>query len=91
MVTYSRRFTAVLLIFSRNDYFSTTRYNTFGYSFLFIAGMLLYHLFSGLFFARRQFLFPHLIPAIMNIIVGLLCGTLFITQKKSGSGTMVTI
>jgi O-antigen/teichoic acid export membrane protein len=82
---------AALLIFSRNDYFSTTRYSTFGYSFLFITGMLLTTYFSGLFFARRQFTFPHLIPAIMNIIVGLFCGVLFISEKKTDTSTMVTV
>jgi len=52
------------------------------YSFLFISGTLFITYFSGLFFAQRQFSYPHLIPAIVNILVTIFYAWLLIADRK---------
>ncbi len=79
------------LIFLSNEFFSTIPYNKPLYSFLFISGTLLTTYFSGLFFGQRQFFYPHLVPAIVNIIVSLFCGWVLITKRQSDIPTAMTI
>ncbi len=83
--------TAALVFFFYNDFFPASNYVTIRYSFLFISGNLLITYFSGLFFAKKQFLLPHLIPAITNVIVLILCGTLLLLKYQDNIGLMVGI
>lgn len=79
------------LLFFPNDYFSTIPYNRSIYSFLFISGTLLTTYFSGLFFAKRQFFYPHLIPAVTNIVVSLFGAWVLITRRQSMMPLTMTI
>ena len=82
--------TVFLLLFQSN-YFYSTQYNTPVFSFLFIAGILLTTFFSGLFYGRQNFLYPHLIPAIMNFSVLLFCGGLLLAKKQNDTNDLVII
>jgi O-antigen/teichoic acid export membrane protein len=74
-----------LLFLFKNNFFSFSQYNTPLYSFLFIAGTLLTTFFSALFYGRQNFLYPHLIPAIVNFAILLSCGGLLLTREKDNN------
>src|ERR1022692_2393014 len=81
-----------LLMFSRDNYFSATKYNTPAYSFLFISGSLLTTYYSGLFFAKQNFIFPQLFPAISNFFILLAGGWFFfIMKEKNHADLIITI
>lgn len=80
----------IVLILFKNNFFSATAYNTSLYSFLFIAGTLLTSFFSALFYGRKNFLYPHLIPAIINVAVLFSCGGLLLA-KKQDTGVYISI
>ena len=80
----------VLLFLFKNNFVSVSQYNTSLYSFLFIAGTLLTTFFSALFYGRQNFLYPHLIPAIVNFIVLFSCGGLLLLKNQDRT-ILVTI
>ncbi|MBZ5721819.1 MAG: oligosaccharide flippase family protein [Acidobacteriia bacterium] len=82
---------AVLIFFYYNDFFPSSAYTSISYSFLFIAGNLLTTYFSGLFFAKKEFLLPQLIPAIVNITILIFCGALSISKDQNNISFIVGI
>lgn len=82
---------AILIFFCYDNFFPFSQYASILYAFLFIAGNLLTTYFSGLFFAKKEFLFPHLIPAIVNIFLLILFAVLSIGGDQSNINFMVFI
>ncbi|HXB44087.1 MAG TPA: polysaccharide biosynthesis C-terminal domain-containing protein [Puia sp.] len=81
-----------LLLFLRDNYFAATKYNTPAYSLLFISGSLLTTYYSGLFFARQNFILPQLIPAVSNFCIVFVGGWFFfITKEKSDADHIIAI
>lgn len=74
---------AFLIFFYYDSFFPSSQYISISYSFLFIAGNLLITYFSGLFFAKKEFLLPQLIPAIVNIALLVFFGALSFNEGQS--------
>ncbi|MFI5185948.1 MAG: polysaccharide biosynthesis C-terminal domain-containing protein [Chitinophagales bacterium] len=70
------------LLFPGNYFLAIIPYNKPLFIFLFITGNLLTTYFSGLFFGKHQFSFPHLVPAITNVVLFLFYGWILITKNQ---------
>lgn len=82
---------AILVFFYYDSFFPFSQYSSINYSFLFISGNLLISFFSGLFFAKKEFLLPQLIPAIVNIILLAFFGVLFIEKDQSHNNLILLV
>jgi len=79
---------AIILFLSRRHipaFFDHTSLN----SFLFISGTLLTTYFSALFFGKKQFVYPHLVPALINIL--LMLYVVITPDKSENVGLLVTV
>ncbi|MBS1920339.1 MAG: oligosaccharide flippase family protein [Bacteroidetes bacterium] len=74
---------ATVIFFYYDRFFPSSDYIRLSYSIFFIAGNLLTTYFSGLFFAKKEFLLPQLIPAIVNMAILVFC--VILAMENGGS------
>lgn len=82
---------AILIFFFYERFFPASHYISISYAFLFITGNLLTTYFSGLFFAKKEFLLPQLIPAIVNIVILIFFGVLSIQKDQNNTNFIIGI
>jgi O-antigen/teichoic acid export membrane protein len=71
--------------------FSVRSGNNFWFAFLFIAGNLLTGFFSGLFYAKKEFAVPLLVPSVANLLVIIYCGWVLFSAAWLDSGLLLWI